>query len=70
MIRHRQVVNARPFKPEIVFEVDDTDAAYRALVQAGTVFTLGPLDLPDGTRAAFLKAPDGNVLKLGARASR
>jgi uncharacterized glyoxalase superfamily protein PhnB len=49
--------------------VDDVDAAYGAVLEAGGTSEEPPADMPWGERVAQVRDPDGNPLYLGAAAS-
>lgn len=61
---HRRVEAAYPFRPELVFTVEDADKAYETLQAAGIRFRRAPIDQSGGARSAFCVDPDGNVLKI------
>jgi catechol 2,3-dioxygenase-like lactoylglutathione lyase family enzyme len=44
--------------------VDNIDAAYTALTQRGTVFTVAPRTIRPGVRIAFVQAPDNVRIEL------
>jgi len=52
----------------VVFEVDDLDAAVRALRVRGVVFDADASDAPGAGRFASFRDPDGNVLQILERA--
>jgi catechol 2,3-dioxygenase-like lactoylglutathione lyase family enzyme len=64
LILHRRVEQARPFHPELVFAVRDTDKTYERLREVGVKFLRPPLNQSSGHRSAFCTDPDGNVLKI------
>lgn len=45
--------------------VDECDAAFGRLVDAGAAAVAEPADMPWGERVAQVRDPDGNVLHLG-----
>ena len=49
---------------EIVLRVDDVDAAFRQLLDAGLTFDTEPEDMPWGARHAWLRDPDGYRLSI------
>jgi lactoylglutathione lyase len=49
---------------EIGFKVDDVDAAYAELVDAGAEGVTRPTDRPWGQRTAYLRDPDGHLVEL------
>ena len=51
------------------FYVDDVDAAFARMVDAGAVTVQEPTDMPWGERVAQMRDPDGNLVNLGALAS-
>jgi uncharacterized glyoxalase superfamily protein PhnB len=53
----------------IWFYVDDADAAYRAVLDAGGSSEGEPEDMPWGERVATVRDPDGNLLYLGRAAA-
>ena len=53
---------------ELFVYVDDVDAAWAALRDAGTVTLREPRDMPWGERIAFVRDPEGNVVSLAASA--
>ena len=55
-----------PFAPafEIGFKVDDVDAAYAELVEAGAVPAAVPVTRPWGQRTAYVRDPDGYLVEL------
>ncbi len=52
-----------PAGPLVVFQVDDLDAARRAVVDAGGQVTVEPFDFPGGRRFHF-REPGGNELAI------
>ena len=51
----------------VAFEVENVDATYAELAQAGVPFHVEPKDFPEGgpvARIAFFRDPDGNELQL------
>jgi catechol 2,3-dioxygenase-like lactoylglutathione lyase family enzyme len=49
----------------VAFEVDDLDAAYAALLEAGASAVWEPRQAPEpGRRMAFVHDPDGNLIEL------
>lgn len=62
-------VEIRPPDPdapafEVGFKVDDVDAAYRELVEAGAEGVTEPADRPWGQRTGYVRDPDGNLIEL------
>lgn len=54
---------------ELVFEVDDVDAAYRSLSERGVAFRVEPRVVTGDRYAADFRDPDGHVLSIfGPRA--
>jgi catechol 2,3-dioxygenase-like lactoylglutathione lyase family enzyme len=51
---------------ELGFKVDDVDAAYAELVEAGAHPTTPPTDRPWGQRTAYVRDPDGHLIELAA----
>jgi lactoylglutathione lyase len=49
---------------ELGFVVDDVDAAFAALVEAGAPAVTPPADRPWGQRTAYVRDPDGNLIEL------
>jgi len=49
---------------EIGFLVDDVDAAFHELVDAGVPPVTPPVDRPWGQRTAYLRDPDGHLIEL------
>jgi predicted enzyme related to lactoylglutathione lyase len=49
--------------PLVVFQVDDLDAALRAVLDAGGLVTVDPFDFPGGRRFQF-REPGGNELAI------
>jgi len=49
---------------EIGFKVDDVDAAYARLVDAGATGAVPPTDRAWGQRTAYLRDPDGHLVEL------
>ncbi len=57
-------------RTEVVFEVDDIDAAYRALAARGVAFKRAPRIVTGDRYAADFRDPDGHVLSIfGPRAA-
>ncbi len=48
----------------IGFVVEDTDAAYQALLDKGVTFRMEPFDAHGGVRIVFFVDPDGTLLEL------
>lgn len=49
----------------LIFEVEDVDAAWKALNQKGVSMAGSPADRPDwGLRSAYLRDPDGNLIEI------
>ena len=58
-----------PLRTEIVFEVDDVDAAYRSLQSRGVPFAREPRAVTPDRYAADFRDPDGHVFSIfGPRA--
>lgn len=51
---------------ELGFKVDDVDAAYAELVEAGAHPMTPPTDRPWGQRTAYVRDPDGHLIELAA----
>ena len=51
---------------ELGFKVDDVDAAYAELVDAGAEPVMPPTDRPWGQRTAYVRDPDGHLVELAA----
>lgn len=49
---------------EIVFEVDDIDAAYESLRSRGVVFPVAPREASGGKYVTHFRDPDGHVLSI------
>lgn len=49
---------------ELGFKVDDVDAAYTELVEAGAHPVTPPTDRPWGQRTAYVRDPDGHLIEL------
>lgn len=49
---------------ELGFKVDDCDAAWRRLVEAGAEVVTDPTDRPWGQRTAYVRDPDGHLVEL------
>ena len=49
---------------EVGFLVDDVDAAFRDLVDAGATAVTEPGDRPWGQRTAYVADPDGYLIEL------
>lgn len=62
-------LDAEPGSPamELVFWTDDVDAAYDAVVAAGTPSVTAPHDTGNGNRNAVVRDPDGNLVELVAK---
>lgn len=62
-------VDAVPGTPAMVIVVwtDDVDAAYEALVAAGTPALQPPHDTGNNNRSALLRDPDGNLVEIVAK---
>lgn len=52
----------------VALSVDDLDAAMAALDAGGIAPSDGPVNFPTGSRAIFLRDPDGNVIELNQAA--
>ena len=50
----------------LAFEVDDVDAAHRALTEKGFVFSVPPQQMPD-MKIAFFRGPDNITIELVQR---
>lgn len=57
------VIEGAPI-PHVAFEVEDFDAALRAVRAAGIKIIKGPLERADGQRAFYCLDPDGNRLEF------
>ena len=53
-----------PGYTHIALYVDDLEAMMATLEGAGHRITEGPVTFPDGTRAIFVRDPDGNVVEF------
>ncbi|HKJ94348.1 MAG TPA: VOC family protein [Gammaproteobacteria bacterium] len=49
---------------ELGFKVDDADAAYRELIEAGAPAVTPPETRHWGQRTAYVRDPDGNLIEL------
>lgn len=49
---------------ELGFKVDDVDAAYAELIEAGAEGVTPPRDRPWGQRTAYVRDPDGHLIEL------
>ncbi len=49
----------------LTIEVEDVDAATRAVEELGGTVTLAPFELRPGRRVAQVADPDGNMIELG-----
>jgi lactoylglutathione lyase len=49
---------------ELFVYVDDVDASFRQLADAGATALREPADMPWGERVAFLQDPEGNVVSI------
>lgn len=49
---------------ELGFKVDDVDAAYAELIDAGAEPATPPRDRPWGQRTAYIRDPDGHLIEL------
>lgn len=49
---------------ELGFKVDDVDAAFAELVEAGALPAAEPRDRPWGQRTGYVRDPDGNLVEL------
>ena len=54
---------------EIGFKVDDVDAAWQELVDAGADAAVPPTDRPWGQRTAYVRDPDGHWVELAQQTS-
>ena len=56
-----------PGYTHIALYIDDVDQMAAFLEDAGFPITEGPVTFPDGTRAIFVRDPDGNVVEFDER---
>lgn len=56
--------NRDPARHMVGFAVDDVNAEYQRLKDAGVEFIEAPGDVPDGIPTATLKDPEGNLVQL------
>ena len=50
--------------PDLSIEVDDVDAAHRALKKAGFAIEYGPVDEPWGVRRFYVRDPFGKLVNV------
>ena len=50
--------------PDISIEVDDLDAAYKAMIAAGFRIEYGPADEPWGVRRFYVRDPFGKLVNI------
>ena len=53
-----------PGYTHMALDVDDIQAAQRAVEALGIAITEGPVELPDGGRMFFIRDQDGNVIEF------
>jgi uncharacterized glyoxalase superfamily protein PhnB len=70
MADHGLELDPGPPSGELVVETDDTDAAYEALVEKGTVSLIAPHDFRQSHRTAWVADPEGNPIHLDGPARR
>ena len=58
------VPTKHPGYTHIALYIDDVDQMAVYLESAGHPITEGPITFPDGTRAIFVRDPDGNVVEF------
>ncbi|HEV2673637.1 MAG TPA: VOC family protein [Aliidongia sp.] len=56
--------------PDLSIEVDDVDAAFRAMAQAGFPAEYGPVDEPWGVRRFYVRDPFGKLVNILAHTGR
>jgi catechol 2,3-dioxygenase-like lactoylglutathione lyase family enzyme len=54
--------------PDLSIEVDDVDAAHRAMKKAGFAIEYGPVDEPWGVRRFYVRDPFGKLVNVLAHA--
>ena len=60
------VPTKHPGYTHMALYVDDVEEMARHLEKGGYPITEGPVTFPDGTRAIFVRDPDGNVVEFDA----
>lgn len=58
------VAEKHPGYTHMALYVEDLSGTEKMLRQNSVVITEGPLTMPDGTRALFIRDPDGNVIEF------
>jgi catechol 2,3-dioxygenase-like lactoylglutathione lyase family enzyme len=61
---HGLVLNPGPQSAELIVWTDDTDKAYRALVEKGAVSLSAPHDFRETHRVAWVADPEGNPIHI------
>lgn len=61
---HGLVLNAGPQSAELIVWTDDTDDAYRVLVEKGAVSLSAPHDFRETHRVAWVADPEGNPIHI------
>jgi lactoylglutathione lyase len=58
------VAEKHPGFTHVALFVEDLRLTEQFLIDEGIIITEGPVTFPDGTRALFLRDPDGNVIEF------
>jgi uncharacterized glyoxalase superfamily protein PhnB len=56
--------------PDLSIEVDDLDAAFKRMAEAGVVVEYGPADEPWGVRRFYVRDPFGKLVNILSHTDR